>query len=1288
MTIKDVERQGISNEVWEQNYRSPKDQSLDDTWERQARACSSVEDASVKEQVYEDFKWLLTDFKGIAGGRITANLGVEGREATTLYNCFVFNPGDVYYKDSDSIEGIYDMLKYQAHTLKSEGGYGMNFSWIRPNGSYVAGIDSRTPGVLNFMELWDTSSKIITMGSERVLGEKKPNEKKKIRKGAQMGILECTHPEIEDFIEAKQVEGRLSKFNISVGITKGFIEAVLADENWDLKFPDTECEEYKTQWFGNIHDWESKGLPVIVHKTIKARDLWSKITKSTYARNDPGVLFLDLSNKLNPLYYAENIATTNPCFSGDTLIAVADGRNYVSIKQLADEGKDVPVYSVDKISGDVSIKWGRHPRITGENQKLIRVHLDDNSYLDVTPNHKFILLDGSEKEAKDLEYGDSLPRFTKSKEPVKAGGKPYYRVYTNTNNSAKKIFEHRLIAKFYYEKEWDQLYDSLKNNGFAKTGGVVVHHKDYDQLNNSPENLQIMSFKDHSKLHGSIDQSGEKNGRHINISNDEIIEHARKLTIKLGRKVGITEWQSYASENSLPQSFSNFRKSKIGSVNQMLEKCAIQEGLAYEGADPRSQETCIQLLSQGYNAFIENNRTFIRKNCEICSSEIITPSYKREISVCMECVDNGIGSSVYYDKKADENKKLQAKIYSDLKFKFNKEPMKKEWEQECKNLGIPFRLKSARSFKSYKEVKEAGSLYNHKVVGISEIQGEHTVYNITVDDNHTVGIVTDVGKGKQTGVYVTQCGEINMSTGVCLLFSLNLVKYIKETNKSDRKYEFDFDEFKKAVKIATRFADNINDISRTPLPAYKKAIEEKRRLGIGVLSLGSLHYCLGIRFGSEESQKLIKDIFKAKAETEILTSAEIGKEKGSFKLFDKEKYFGSHWWKNLPISKTVKKAVEEIGEMRNSHRSANAPTGNMSIYAGVLSGGIEPVFMKEYARWAIVPEQERMRLREEGFEFPNIFGGEWFETKHLKATKAGTDDILIGKFNGIDYQVDKNRGLTKRTVVMDWGWAFVQANYTKEQIEEMEKAGVFVTTEDLSVDEHLKTLEIIAPFVDQNSSKTINVPNDYSYEQFENVYLDAWKLGIKGITTYRAGTMTAVLEAVDKPQKESVGKASAPKRPKELPCELHRPKIKGKEWAVIVGLYNGTPYEIFAGPIDDRDLPQKGFGQLVKKKKGQYSLIMPDMEIENIIDYLNDEDSAWATRMISMSLRHGIPLEFIYDQLSKDGNIVDVNKVLARILKKYINLSGKPKCPQCGSENLVLEEGCMRCLECNFGKCG
>jgi ribonucleotide reductase alpha subunit len=133
---------------------------------------SLIEKEEIRRSVENDFYWLLEDFKGIAGGRITANLGVEGREGTTLMNCFVFNPGDVGYQDPDSINGIYDMLKAQALTLKSEGGYGMNFSWIRPAGMYVRGIDSRTPGVIQMMSLWNQSSAVITMGSDKILGVK------------------------------------------------------------------------------------------------------------------------------------------------------------------------------------------------------------------------------------------------------------------------------------------------------------------------------------------------------------------------------------------------------------------------------------------------------------------------------------------------------------------------------------------------------------------------------------------------------------------------------------------------------------------------------------------------------------------------------------------------------------------------------------------------------------------------------------------------------------------------------------------------------------------------------------------------------------------------------------------------------------------------------------------------------------------------------------------------------------------------------------------------------------
>ena len=1297
-----VKRQQISDEVWNDNYRAPGESSLEDTWERQARACAQVESPENREKAYKDFLWLLTDFRGIAGGRITANLGVPERDATTLFNCYVFQPGDVGYKDPDSIEGIYDMLKAQALTLKSEGGYGMNFSWIRPAGAYVKGIAGRTPGVLKFMELWDKSSEVITMGSEKVL-TKKDDEKKKIRKGAQMACLSCHHPEIEDFIVAKQTPGRLTKFNMSVGITPGFMEAVEADGDWDLIFPDTTHPEYKTIWGGDIEDWKARGLPIVVHKTIKARDLWDKIMKSTYNRNEPGVLFLDVVNKRNPLYYAENVMTTNPCFHGDTLIAVADGRNAVPIRQLAEDGLDVAVYSINP-SGKVEIKWGRHPRVTGENQKLARVHLDDGSFLDVTLNHKFWVLDGdaiSKKETVDLVPGDSLPRFRKTKEPVKKNGKLYYSVCGNVlDASLNRTFEHRAIAKFYHNEEWDGLYNSLHNNGFVKTGGLVVHHKDYNQLNNAPKNLQIMSFQDHSKLHNEIDKAGEKNGRFLGISNAELFNKGIELTKRLGRKFSVKDWLEFADENSLPKRFSRFRSKELGTISSLSRKCAMECGFQYTDADPRAQKKCSELLSLGYDAYIRDDQTYVRRICEVCSCSFEVASPRRENCICLDCGAAQINSAKFYDNKSKQNKTRQAATYSSLKFKLGRKPQRKEWERACRGSGVPFRLNSQRSFKCWDDVIEAGENYNHKVVQVEYLDGLHTVYNITVDDNHTVGIVSSINKTNKIaldGLFTANCGEIAMSCGVCLLFSLNLTKYIKKTDK----FEFDFDEFRKASEISVRFADNINDISRVPIDDYRKSMQEKRRVGIGVVGLGSLLAVLGIRYGSKEGVELTEKIFKTKAETEILASAKLGKEKGSFPLFDKDKYFSSYWWKTLPISDTVKNQVEKIGCMRNSHRSANAPTGNMSIYAGVLSGGIEPIFMLEYARWGIVTEGVRAELRTAGFQFPDVFKGEFFETEHLKKAKAGNEEVLLGEFNGVQYQVDRNRGLTKKSIVEDWSWSFIKENLSKEEIQDRISRGILGTTSELSHKEHVDMLKCIAQYVDMASSKTINIPNDYPYEDFKDIYMDAWKAGIKGLTTYRAGTMTAVLESAED-SKEA--KRTAPKRPKELTCNIHTAKVNGHKWVVIIGLLNNEPYEIFAGPAENIDVKNGQIGSIIKRKRGEYCLQI-DGEIltvekkdedgklvstSNIVNILDDPSSAWATRLVSMSLRHGVPIDFTCEQLNKDGFITDINKVLARILKKYSPSERKVEkvCPSCGSKNIKLDEGCLICMDCSFGKCG
>ena len=847
-----------SEEIWTDNYKGPGEETIEQTWKRLAVEGAKVETKDLKNQITGEFYSILENFKFIPGGRIMANLGIDTRHATTLMNCYVHHPKDINYKDPDSIEGIYDMLKAQAHTLKSEGGYGMNFSWIRPAGSYVKGIGSRTPGVLHFMELWDVSSKIITMGSEKILGQLRDDEKSKIRKGAQMAVLSVWHPEIEDFITAKQTPGRLTKFNMSVGITNGFMKAVEDNEDWQLIFPDTEHPRYEEEWNGDIKEWKSKGYKVIVYKTIKARDLWDTISYATYTRNEPGVIFLDLFNKLNSLSYAEDIFATNPC------------------------------------------------------------------------------------------------------------------------------------------------------------------------------------------------------------------------------------------------------------------------------------------------------------------------------------------------------------------------------------------------------------------------------------------------------------GEIGMATGVCNLGSLNLTKFVKLV---DNKLVFDYDEYARCIKVAVRFLDNINDISRAPLKEYKDSMTEKRRIGLGNMGLGSLMIMFGIRYGSEESLELVKNIYKLKAETELLASAHLGKEKGSFKLFVPEKYFSTYWWNNLKISPSVKNEVESIGCMRNSHHSMNAPNGNSAIYAGIVTGGIEPAFLMEYIRWAIVTEGERRTLRKKGFTWPDPLKGEWYETEELKFTIKGDEQILHGTFEGVDYEVDKNRGLVKATLVSDYGWEFAK-NLYKDNIEKMKTDGLFASAMELSVEDHLKVLKVVAHYTNMNNSKTVNIPSEYSYEDFKSLYQDAWKSNIKGLTTYRAGTMTAVLETrkvkiyqneLERQFAEAGDKViqNVAKIPNEYFARGFKIKDNGrKKWYINMAFVDEAmtrPYALFVSTnnIESTEVTEelvKSMEKLLIEKGLPKKLVE-----EQISKYENQKNTTRIARIIGMALRHNLKITDVVEVLDKyphelSSFVFHLSKLLSRYIQDGTKVK-KEKCPMCKTSSIIYQDGCKTCSTCGWSKC-
>ncbi len=283
----------IAQHIWDSKYRYREhgvvvDASIFDTWNRVAQALAAQE----KNQAYWQARFfdILRNFKFLPGGRIQAGAGTEHR--VTLFNCFVM--GTI----PDAMDGIFDALKEGALTMQQGGGVGYDFSTLRPRGMQADGVGAVASGPVSFMRIWDSMcATILSTGA---------------RRGAMMGTLRCDHPDIEEFIAAKQKRGQLRHFNISVLVSDALMEAVKNDTEWPLVFPAASAcsneEIVLRSWPGYQNP-----VPCKIYKRIRARALWQKIMRASYDSAEPGVLFIDRINHLNNLYYCETIRATNPC---------------------------------------------------------------------------------------------------------------------------------------------------------------------------------------------------------------------------------------------------------------------------------------------------------------------------------------------------------------------------------------------------------------------------------------------------------------------------------------------------------------------------------------------------------------------------------------------------------------------------------------------------------------------------------------------------------------------------------------------------------------------------------------------------------------------------------------------------------------------------------------------------------------------------------------------------------------------------------------------------------------
>ncbi|HZQ29950.1 MAG TPA: adenosylcobalamin-dependent ribonucleoside-diphosphate reductase [Patescibacteria group bacterium] len=271
---------------------NPIEKTPEEMWKRVAKGIAGVEKASKRKKWEKEFYNVMKDFKFLPGGRILAGAGT-GFDVT-YYNCFVIpNP-------PDSRGGIMQNLSQMIEIMARGGGVGLNLSRLRPRGSRVKKVNGFSSGPINWAELYSLATKdIVQQGGTR--------------RGALMLMIHDWHPDVEEFITVKQDLSRINGANLSVCVSDAFMEAVKKDADWELVFPDLDDPKYDTKWTGEIDEWRKIGGKVEVKKTVKARDLWNMICEAAWRSAEPGLHFLDRSNKRSNTWYFERLIATNPC---------------------------------------------------------------------------------------------------------------------------------------------------------------------------------------------------------------------------------------------------------------------------------------------------------------------------------------------------------------------------------------------------------------------------------------------------------------------------------------------------------------------------------------------------------------------------------------------------------------------------------------------------------------------------------------------------------------------------------------------------------------------------------------------------------------------------------------------------------------------------------------------------------------------------------------------------------------------------------------------------------------
>lgn len=1014
----EIPLQSTSLDIWDQKYclkdkdGLPVDKSINDTYDRVARALADIEQTREKREYwYKEFLWAL-QHGAIPAGRIISNAGASNyKPATSTINCTV--SGAI----RDSMDDILGKLHEAGLTLKCGCGIGYEFSTLRPKGAYVSGAGAHTSGPLSFMDIYDKMCFTISSAGGR--------------RGAQMAIFDIGHPDVLDFIQAKREAGRLRQFNLSLLITEPFMNAVKQDACWPLAFPITgrELKDEKIdladtakiiwrEWpIDNSYIMNDKGeMACKIYKTISARALWDEIMRTTYDYAEPGFILIDGVNELNNNWYCEKIRATNPCVTADTRLATQYG--LIPIGELYNTGVPLSVTVEQRALGTgergTEIRLAKPAFMTANAADVFKVVTADGYEIKATGWHEFYTRRGKIKLS-DLLPGDEIL--------VQSG-------------------------KGQFGKEGNKELGTLL--------GLIAGDGHFTNRGQGQEAVIVNFWNEERALADHI-------AAYINTLTTGVTSRARKYQV---------------SPVAVPERNLLFIRSVLLARTLKHYGFTRESKLAVPEVIWRGSEACIK----GYlRALFQTDGTVnISGKSQSCSIRLASSTRRLLRDIQSLLANFGIFCRIHQRRKAG------ARILPDGKGGSRAYDCRADHELIIDGESRDVFMKEIGFLMNYKNDKYhkwvTGKLLRKKqrfASRITEITyaGREAVFDTTQPDSNTV-----IFNGLVTG----QCGEQPLPPyGACLLGSINLARFV--INPFTEKADFDWDTFRRVVKIFTRMLDNVVEINGLPLELQRNEIFRKRRHGMGFLGLGSTLTMLRMKYGDAASLEFTEKVSRELALIGWETGVELAKEKGPAPIMEepftitnemlrlrpelkKDGYkagdtvkgkvlharYSRYMQRIAAIAPELIEAMAETGS-RFTHHSSIAPTGTISLSLGNnASNGIEPTFSHRYSR--------------------NV----------IRAGKKTKEKMDVYSFELLAYRALINPGASPDTGNPD--------NRLPEY---------FVTTDDITPKQHVDIQAAAQKWIDSSISKTANVPADFPFADFKDIYLYAHDQGLKGCTTFR-----------------------------------------------------------------------------------------------------------------------------------------------------------------------------------------